>query len=256
MTAKVIEHSRYLVDHAGITTPPVDPRKLAALCGIRRIVISKTLEVSGELRRDGSELVIRLNAGESEQRRNFTCFHEIAHTFALDNSFGEFGRSDRAFRCSRSSVEERLCDQAAAEMMMPEKLFRPLASRLEPNIESVSYLAERFASSVRATIVRLGQLAMWPVIFIGWKFTSRLGSVKKLRISWSVRPAGVRCFIPLHACASISSGMYATFSASHPTCESEVLNLGSLRGRYLVESRRFGEHVLSIVHDPRLARRT
>ena len=53
-----------------------------------------------------------------------------------------------------------------------------------------------------------------------------------------------------------TSGIYATFAASHRPCEVERLDLGSLRGKYVVESARVGEYVISIVHDPQLQRRT
>jgi hypothetical protein len=65
----------------------------------------------------------------------------------------------------------------------------------------------------------------------------------------------VRCYVPNNASADDASGIYATFIASHPTCEVERLDLGSLRGKYVVENARVGEYVISIVHDPRLRRR-
>jgi hypothetical protein len=126
---------------------------------------------------------------------------------------------------------------------------------LSPSIDSVVDLSKTFASSISATIIRLGQLAVWPVLFIVWKFSSRPGSSHKLRVFWSVRPSGYRCFIPRHVPADPSSGIYATFISAHPTCESESLRLGSLRGRYLMENRRFGDFVLSVVHDVKLPRR-
>jgi hypothetical protein len=255
LTREFIDKARRLVDEAGFAGPPINPRKLAQMCGVQRIVLSNALGVSGQLLRQGGELVIRLNAKELTERQNFSCCHEIAHTFAFDQSFGALRETGEAQRCSGSSLEERLCDRAAAEMLMPEKFFRPLATGLEPSIESLTRLSKTFTSSIMATILRLGQLEAWPVVFIGWKFTARFESVRKLRVSWSVRPVGSRCFVPLHATADRSSGMYATFTASHPTCDIEVLDLGSLRGKYPVENARLGSCVVSIVHDVSLRRR-
>jgi hypothetical protein len=249
-----IEKAKKLVDDSGIKAPPIDPVHLAALQGIRRIIVSRRLGVSGELIRDGDELTIRLNGLESVERRNFSCCHEIAHALVLSFQPAAAQAGMRAITCTRASVEEDICDRAAAEMLMPEKFFKPAAIGLEPTIASLVALSKRFASSIEATMVRLGQIRIWPVVFIVWKFRTRLGSSPKLRVAWSVRPADSRCFIPRHASADLNSGIYATFSTSLSTCESDTLNLGSLRGSYLIENARFGECVVSIVHDPKLRR--
>lgn len=173
--------------------------------------------------------------------------------------YGQLDRSPKfreavSIDCAQSSVEEYLCDQAAAEMLMPEKLFRPSAEALEPSIASVSKLSETFAASMSATILRLGTLSCWRVVFIVWKFATRLGSSPKLRVSWSVRPANSRCFVPKHAPADTTSGIYATFATARRNVRQEALCLGSLRGRHFVESEKFGGYVLSIVHEPNLPR--
>ncbi|MGH7355087.1 MAG: ImmA/IrrE family metallo-endopeptidase [Candidatus Rokuibacteriota bacterium] len=211
------------------------------------------LGASGQLRREGADLIIELDSKEPIARRNFSCCHEIAHTFVLDDSSQKYRDLVSAAPCARYAREEYLCDRAAAEMLMPEKLFFPAAAGLDPSISSVLQLARQFQSSVRATVVRIGQLSVWPTLFLVWRFSARMGSTKKLRILWSVRPEGTRCFIPRNAPADRGSGMYATFSTSCPTLETEKLDLGSLRGHFLVENRRFGDHLMSIVHDPRLA---
>ena len=59
-----VDKAQQLVLAAGMTTPPVDPRKLAEVAGVTRIVLSTALEASGELFRDADGLVIRLSARE------------------------------------------------------------------------------------------------------------------------------------------------------------------------------------------------
>lgn len=246
--------ARDLVDVSKITAPPIDPRVLAELQGIKRIVLSKSLQVSGQLICDDNELVIKLNAKEPSERQNFSCCHEIAHSFALDGSRAKARVAAEIFTCSPASSEEYLCDRAAAEMLMPEKFFKPLATGMDPSIASFVALSKTFFSSISATILRLGHLAVWPVVFIVWKFTNHFDSTPKLRVFWSVRPAGYRCYIPRHAPADPASGIHATFLSACPTFENETLNLGSLQGRYLVENGKFGDYVVSIVHDPKLLR--
>lgn len=251
---RFLTRARKLVDQSGISAPPIDPLHLAALQGIRRVIISGSVAVSGQLIRDCGDLVVVLNAREPVERQNFSCCHEIAHTFALDAPTPKFRDLSSVLACSALSLEEKLCDRAAAEMLMPEKFFRPLANGLEPSISSVVELSRRFRTSVSATLLRIGRLGVWPVLFIAWRFFPRIGSTPKLRVVWSVRPEGTRCFVPRHAGADPSSGIYATFATACPTLEHENLNLGSLRGKFLVESARFGDYVVSLVHNPGLRR--
>lgn len=247
-----LARAKELVEQSKIAAPPVDPLRLAAVRGIRRVLLSSSLHVSGQLIRDRGELVVVLNAREPAERRNFSCCHEIAHTFALDVTAPKFRDITSESVCSPTSAEEELCDEAAAEMLMPEKLFMAVAIGLEPSILSVLELSRRFATSISAALVRIGQLSVWPVLFIVWRFYPRLGSTPKLRVAWSVRPEGTRCFVPRHATADSRSGMYATFVSANPTLEHENLDLGSLRGKFLVENARFGDHVVSLVHNPGL----
>lgn len=250
--AEFIARAKRLVNISEVKAPPIDPRLLAKLQGIDRITMSYTLEASGQLIRDHGGLMIKLNANEPIERQNFSCCHEIAHTFAIGDSSLKLRTATEAFSCSPSSQEEYVCDRAAAEMLMPEKFFRPLAADMDPSITSLASLAKMFVSSISATMIRVGQLAVWPVVFIVWKFTNGHESARKLRVFWSVRPSGSRCYIPRHAAADPSSGMYATFVSGCSTCEEEKVDLGSLRGKYLFENSRFGEYLVSIVHEPGL----
>ncbi len=247
-----ITRARGLVEASGIKSPPVNPKLIAKAQGIERIVVSYGLDVSGELIRDRGELVIKVNGNEPIERRNFSCCHEIAHTFALDSSLPKSRITAQVFPCSPRSYEEHLCDQAAAEMLLPERMFRPIAANLCPSMDSLIQLSRMFACSISATIIRVGQLAVWPVIFVVWRFAGRPGASRKLRVSWSARPTGYRCYVPRHVPANPASGIFATFLSACPTLETEELRIGSLRGKYLVENGRFGERVVSIVHDPEL----
>lgn len=253
-TERFVARAKRLVGESGIGTPPIDPAYLARLQGVQQIILSPYLHTSGRLMHDGKRLIVVLNGREPQERRNFTCCHEIAHTFEWDGSYERSRGAPASVECVPRSVEEYLCDRAAAEMLMPEKLFRPFAEALEPSIESLSKLSEAFAASISAIILRLGALSCWRVVFIVWKFATRLGSSPKLRVSWSVRPANSRCFVPKHIPADTSSGIYDTFATARRTLREETLRLGSLRGRHFVESARFGGYVLSIVHEPDLAR--
>src|SRR5207237_7775997 len=81
--------------------------------------------------------------------------HECAHTF-----FPGFSYQPR-YRCSpmTAAVSDRelesLCDLAASELLLPERLFAPLARDNPLAITTVEYLADEFDASLIATATRL-----------------------------------------------------------------------------------------------------
>jgi IrrE N-terminal-like domain len=246
-----IARAEELVEALRIKRLPVDLLQLAELSGITRVVVVPRLDVSGRLVWTGSELVAQLNGREHPSRRSFTLCHEIAHTFA-DPMPTRVKYRAGAVDCDEDRTEEVLCDRAASELLFPRKIFLREARSCDPNVESLRHLATVFGASLSATILRLGQLGIWPVVFLIWRFISHPGQERRLRIAWSVKPDRWHCYVPRYASADQASGMYATFITAHPTFEVERLDLGGLRGRYLVENARFGNHVVSLVHDPKL----
>lgn len=249
--------ARSLVDRGGFLQPPIDPYRLARLRGIHKVILSASLETSGALiLNEEQELIVQLKASEPLERRNFSLCHEIAHTLVTNVKDAKFRPLAGPPTCTKWSVEEYLCDQAAGEMLMPAKLFKAAALAHEPSLNAVAALAQIFSASISATIVRIGQLALWPVVFIVWRFKTHFDSPPKLRVSWSVRPHGTRCFVPRHASAAPHSSMLATYESGISTIETDFLSFGSLAGRFLVENSRFGNHVVSLVHAPKMGRET
>jgi hypothetical protein len=244
---RMVARAKRLVDESG-TMVPVDLVRLARLQGVQRIIESSSLSNSGRLMRVGRSLVVVLNRRESRERRNFTLCHEIAHTFNLDGN--DKSRMPTATNCNTRSLEEYLCDRAASELLMPERFFRPLAASLQPTAASVEKLARTFGASISATMMRIGTLGCWRVMFIVWAAATPLGSSKKLRVRWSIPPRHFAGFVPKHAGVGRQSGIHAVFTSGGQRRQVEVLDLGSLRGSYLVESARFGSYVVSIVHQP------
>jgi hypothetical protein len=246
---EILARAQALTKHT--TAPPVDPYLLARAAGIDRVVCTSRLAVSGQIVWNGKELVVQLNDHEPVARRNFTLLHEIGHTFSLVEHGVKFRMAD-ADICGVDRSEEMLCDAAASEMLFPRHLFIPSARRLEPSIASVKHLAKRFGASIQSTVRRIGDTGVWPVVFVLWRHTPHRERPAALRVWWSVRPIGTRCFVPRFATIDRQSGIRTTFETGFDTCESERLTLGSLKGRYVVESARFGNFVLSLVHVAKL----
>jgi hypothetical protein len=252
------ERAAYLTDAAKLKAPPTVPIDVARLCGVDDVIVSSNLSVSGQLVWNGRALFIQLNSNESPERRNFTCCHEIAHTFSFDGS-AKFrsAHHDRELQCAPATArEESLCDLAASELLLPGKFFIPAARRLPPSIRAVTTLAKTFGASFRATMRRIGETAVWPVVFVIWQQLRNPKPGAELGVAWVVAPAGAPYSVPRYAPAARASGMYATFISGISTIEREVLKLGNIRGCFDVESAKLGRFVISIVHDARLEGRT
>ena len=118
-------------------------------------------EPGWSLKTPSGQHYICVNAGDPEQRQRFTVCHEIAHiVLGL--------RSDHATQpwSARRPLEERLCDSFAAELLMPEGLFRPLAEDSAVSLASVDELAERFSASAVATGSRFAAAISTPCAFV------------------------------------------------------------------------------------------
>ncbi len=173
-----------LVRQSGRKSPPFSPESIFRFCGIRRIEHSN-LAVDGELARDGDGYVIRLNASSPPRRQRFTCAHEIAHTFFLENK-EERLLAQRAPR-SGDAEEERLCDIAAAYILMPYPYFEWKVSDYGPSASALLALADEFETSLHATLRRLCDAGIWKVLVAVWQ--KRGSQVKR---TWFMKAKEVR----------------------------------------------------------------
>lgn len=94
---------------------------------------------------------IRVKAGLNPGRRRFTIAHEIGH-YVLHPREG-LDRDDIAknFRVWNDPGEEAEANLFAAELLMPEFLFKPRAKRTPPSFASLDRLSSEFSTSTMAT---------------------------------------------------------------------------------------------------------
>jgi Zn-dependent peptidase ImmA (M78 family) len=120
-------------------------------------------EISGVLVREPGRAVIGVESNQPETRQRFTIAHELGH-FLLHE--GDQVHVDRQFRLNYRSaksstaedVEEIEANAFAAAILMPERLLRVDAGRLQFDIEdeeAVRELAIRYNVSTQAMAIRL-----------------------------------------------------------------------------------------------------
>jgi len=162
----------------GVKGPPFDPFEYAKKLGIR-VEEQEGMALDGVLTCDNrGEFVVHLKKEVFSLRKNFTLAHEIAHTF-----FYGLLAHPNSFRGSVSSdpEEERLCDAAAAELLMPFSVFQ--ADLLESGPvtpHTLFWLVNRYRVSLQAVTVRAARVNA----NLACAFWSREGpAVKLLSIS-------------------------------------------------------------------------
>jgi Zn-dependent peptidase ImmA (M78 family) len=130
----------------------IDLEMLAYAAG-RLIVEEGGLETSegrlvATLTRGGS---IRVKAGLNAGRKRFTIAHEIAHFILHPLEVQDRQHSRRDFAIFHDASEEAEANIFAAELLMPEFLFKPRSRRGVPSLALFDSLAEDFAASTMAT---------------------------------------------------------------------------------------------------------
>jgi hypothetical protein len=125
---------------------------------------------------------ICVNAKDREERQRFTACHELAHiVLGLPSEHKELPWWSYAKR----SPNEIFCDVFAAELLLPYKLFKPLAEKVDISLAAVDDLAKRFVASNMATGSRFATLVSAPCAFV----LSEQGKVRYASRSTALREA-------------------------------------------------------------------
>ena len=105
---------------------------------------------------------ICVNARDREERQRFTICHEIAHfTLNLPSD-----HETQPWWSAKRPLAERLCDSFAAEVLLPDRLFRPLVEDTSLSLASIDELAARSLASTTATGFRFAAVVSTPCAFV------------------------------------------------------------------------------------------
>ena len=177
-------------------------------------------------RMGGGGYKVTLKQAQPETRERFTLAHELIHTFFLDLDLDRPGISEDTVGLFQEQMEEEnLCDIGAAEILMPEAVFKAKAGS-RANFENLESTAQEFQVSWSATLRRLNDLGLWCAALVKWDPFVEEGEVV-LRTSWSISPRGV--FIPRRAKARPGWGVLEAWSSGLDSVELPLTSrLGSL----------------------------
>ena len=145
-----------LLQEAGIKSIPIDLPLLASFAGISRIERVVIQEAGMLCPARNGDLVVLLRESDSPRRQNFTCAHEISHTFIPGYREKPQKRVDvEVGKYDRYNQIEYLCDFGASYMLMPDAYFKPLFKKQGFSLNALLNLSEAFAASLEATAIRM-----------------------------------------------------------------------------------------------------
>lgn len=234
-----------LIKEYGINHPPILAAELATKLGIR---VSEThlKDISGLLAPTEKGLQIKLNTEDVEVRKNFSCAHELMHTYFLDGKgrfFIETVMKNKGFNAARN-LEERLCDIGAIELIAPYPMFKPEAERMGFSIKSLEILSKLFFLSIPSTAIRLTRIFK-SYSAICWKMPEnsvinpdgiRISYATAIRFRTTNNTSSSTFFKPL---LTASKFIKLAYTSKDVVCSHENLPVGKLLIPCHIESKGF-----------------
>ena len=139
---------------------PVDPFVIATQFGIKVIEADLPADVSGAIiKKKGNDPIIALSKSDSNNRKRFSCAHELGHyVYRTDELQEEYDYID--LRSKTSSIgtepEEIFANKFAASLLMPEEEVKKLYKKKTPFF----LMAQYFGVSDDAMTIRLENLKL------------------------------------------------------------------------------------------------
>ena len=157
-----VEAARELIRQYNTEAPPIDVVDICQREGIQIAYVDLTdveqragKEISGAIRKDGTNYIIFVNGQDIATRTRFTIAHELGHYFLhMKASPCEVITS---FRMDQSFIETQ-ANKFAAELLMPEDMVRAEHSKMV--IPVSDSLAKKFNVSKKAMRIRLENLGL------------------------------------------------------------------------------------------------
>lgn len=231
----ILWHARLLVIESGLSRPPFTPAAYAPLRNVKRIE-ERYMEAEGCLIPRSDGFVIELRKDRPHERKNFTCAHELGHTFFYEAVPSVKYRTVNSHEPRRDPEEESLCNIAAAELLMPSAVFSEVAADYRQTPQSLKDISGLFETSVVSTTVQLLKLKVWNCPVVLWE-----GDGDEIKAAWLARPYhGLEHYPRLNIDNVLSSGVYHCYRTGEPTVSSDWMSLNGGFKKWANHSIRLG----------------
>ncbi len=260
-TSMIVERASQLVQQLFAQrphkAPPFLPQEFFSLLDIKDLII-KDLgdDISAVLLQMNVGQVIMVNQRHHLTRRNFSCAHELGHILFNELKLQQCIRNiefretsnPQSQDLARAGVKERLCDAAAAELLMPRSIFNEYLVRFGISVDSIEPLSKIFQVSNPTVAIRIAEVSPEPCVAFIWKlWVKRKTSILNLAPH---RRGGI-CE-PVHTEARRGSSLFKAFESNEAVNSRKLVRFkdNSLKRCY-VESKGFGygktRYVVSMV---------
>jgi hypothetical protein len=178
-----------LLKELGITEPhEIDVEAIAYHCGA--VVHYRPLGgCSARIIGRGDTAIISVEKNSPRGRQRFSVGHELGHWMR--------DRGKAIFLCQKTDLRspwdyrrdpESLANEYAANLLMPDFMFKPAARGREMTLHTAGELAELFQTSRTATAIRLVQLGSYPAIVVCYDMKRRLWYSRGPDVPYFLRP--------------------------------------------------------------------
>jgi uncharacterized protein DUF955 len=155
-----------LFEELGISEPEdIQLEAIAQYC--RASVRYKPLEgCEARITGYGDRAIISVNTHSLRPRQRFSIGHELGHWMCDQGSIA-FSCAQKVFATEwTTNNPERRANRYAADLLLPEPMFRPLAKGREITFATVRDLASKFQTSLIATTIRLVETGWLPSMVV------------------------------------------------------------------------------------------
>jgi IrrE N-terminal-like domain len=159
--------AEFILKDLGVMDPrDIDIEAIAWYLGAK-IKYDNLLQCEARIIGANDVAIITVAKNTSIQRQRFSIAHELGH-WIYHRKRALFCQPDEIERPSDISISlERTADRFAAELLMPDYLFIPIANSLgRPSLQVVRKLAEIFNTSQTAAAIRLVEINELPLVLV------------------------------------------------------------------------------------------
>lgn len=139
------------------------PIKLGLLSKELGLIVKRATlpaNISGEIKEQDGEVIIRVNRHDAQTRQRYTLAHEIAHFFLHRHLLSTGITDDVLYRSSQSDEIEAQANRLAADILMPIDIVKDLMHQHEKLKGENFYqaIADDLNVSVTALKIRLSKI--------------------------------------------------------------------------------------------------
>jgi Zn-dependent peptidase ImmA (M78 family) len=181
LVAEIRRRVKYIKIKAGCNDVPVD---LFELTRFMKIIDIQEIPLAnrGRLLREKNGMIIQINNTLSSFDKLSTIAHELSHLIVEDKYLHlipqRVRRSESPYSLPQKYTEE-LCEEAAAEMILPLEWLRDCIRGSSPSLKLIQSIVSRSNTSIDFVVARICDDGLWSCRFLWWhKEKERIYAIK------------------------------------------------------------------------------